>query len=206
MNLRGSDIEFNPVFFSYALVTTTALYLFIDDTKVTPEIHQHFDNNEIKVDVRPYNQVHTVLKELADAATTKKVWISLNSSYALTALIPESKRHQEITPICTMKAIKNEVEVQGFINSHVRDGVALCQYFAWLEDAVKRGDYVDELTGAVKLEGFRASKDKFMGLSFTTINGFGPNGSVIHYHPKEETNRQITDKELYLCDSGAQYL
>jgi Xaa-Pro aminopeptidase len=105
-----------------------------------------------------------------------------------------------------MKAIKNDVEAQGFINCHVRDGVALCQYFAWVEDCVKKGEYVDELTGGDKLESLRATKDKFMGLSFTTINGSGPNGSVIHYHPRAETNRQITDKEMYLCDSGAQYL
>jgi Xaa-Pro aminopeptidase len=96
MNLRGSDIEYNPVFFSYALVTTTDLYLFIDELKVTPAVLQHFTSNNATVQLRKYNEIHEVLQQLANAESTKKVWISLNSSYALTALIPEAKRHQEV--------------------------------------------------------------------------------------------------------------
>jgi len=136
----------------------------------------------------------------------RKIWIAQSSSYYLTLLIPKKKLHQEITPIAVMKAIKNPTEIKGFIDSHIRDGVALCQYFAWLEKALKNGIYVDEISGATKLEEFRSKKDNYMGLSFTTISSSGSNGSVIHYHPAQETNRQITDKEVYLCDSGAQYL
>lgn len=84
-----------------------------------------------------------------------KVWISHGSSYSLTALIPEDKLHQEITPIAVMKAIKNKVEVEGMQQCHIRDGVALCQYFAWLEKTVHNGEQVDEISGATKLEGFR---------------------------------------------------
>lgn len=91
-------------------------------------------------------------------------------------------------------------------NCHIRDGVALCQYFAWLEKEVEESRYVDEISGASKLEELRSKQEKYMGLSFTTISSSGPNGAVIHYHPMPETNRPITKKELYLCDSGAQYL
>lgn len=80
------------------------------------------------------------------------------------------------------------------------------KYFAWLEIEVQQQSHVDEISGATKLEEFRSKQDKFMGLSFATISSSGPNGAIIHYHPMPETNRPITDKELYLCDSGAQYL
>lgn len=105
-----------------------------------------------------------------------------------------------------MKAIKNSVEAEGMRNCHVRDGVALVQYFAWLENEVKNKRRVTEISGADKLEEFRSKGEHFMGLSFGTINASGPNGSIIHYHPKNETNIDITDQEMYLCDSGAQYL
>lgn len=105
-----------------------------------------------------------------------------------------------------MKAIKNDVEAKGMRDSHVRDGVALVKYFAWLEDEVRYKRTVTEISGATKLAEFRAEGEHFMGLSFGTISASGPNGSIIHYGPKNETNRELNDKEMYLCDSGAQYL
>jgi len=92
------------------------------------------------------------------------------------------------------------------VDCHIRDGVALCKYFAWLEYALNHGEKVDEISGATKLEEFRKKLPKFAGLSFSTINGSGPNGAIIHYHPTPETNRPITLNEMYLCDSGAQFL
>lgn len=98
--------------------------------------------------------MHTVLKELIKKSTGK-IWISPTSSYALSALVPEKKLLHEISPVCVMKSIKNATEVQGLIDCHIRDGVALCKYFAWLEDALNRGEAVDEISGATKLQGFR---------------------------------------------------
>lgn len=204
-NLRGNDIEYNPVFFSYALITCKDVLLFIDEKKLSDEIYQHFKTNEINVVVKPYEAIKSVLKEEASTCDGK-VWISLGSSQALTSTIPDTKIHQEITPIALMKAIKNDVETKGMKECHIRDGLALCQYFAWLEREVRESRHVDEISGADKLEEFRSKQDKFMGLSFSTISSSGPNGAIIHYHPMPETNRAITDKELYLCDSGAQYL
>ncbi|XP_055613093.1 xaa-Pro aminopeptidase ApepP-like isoform X2 [Uranotaenia lowii] len=205
LNLRGSDIDYNPVFFSYLIITTDDLYFFIDEKKLCPLIDNHFKSNQVQPKIYPYNEIHNNLKSLAESAVDR-VWISLGSSYALTALIPEGKRLHEITPISLMKAVKNEVESNGMKQCHIRDGLALCQYFAWLEKCIKEGQPINEITGADHLEKLRSQQDKYMGLSFTTISASGPNGSVIHYHPLPETNRSINDKELYLCDSGAQYL
>lgn len=105
-----------------------------------------------------------------------------------------------------MKALKNDVEAKGMEDCHIRDGVSLVQYFTWLENEVVNKQKVTEISGTTKLEEFRQKNDKFMGLSFDTISGSGPNGSIIHYKPEPETDRNITDTEMYLCDSGAQYL
>ncbi|KAI8043290.1 xaa-Pro aminopeptidase ApepP [Drosophila gunungcola] len=205
LNLRGSDIDFNPVFFAYLIVTSDELLLCVDSSKLPTDFAQHQTENNVKITILPYASIGLEISKIVSTKESK-IWIAPTSSYYLTALIPKSRRFQEVTPVCVLKAIKNDVEIEGFVNSHIRDGVALCQYFAWLEDQVKRGVQVDEMSGSDKLESFRASKDKYMGLSFTTISASGPNGSVIHYHPKEETNRKINDTEIYLCDSGAQYL
>lgn len=156
------------------------------------------------VTIRGYDEVFSVFEQLVES-TDGRVWISPTSSYALTELVPVRKRFQYITPVSTMKIIKNDVEVQGMIDSHVRDGLALVRYFAWLENEVANKRTVTEISGATRLEQFRSENENFMGLSFGTISGSGPNGSIIHYSPQPSTNREINDQEMYLCDSGAQY-
>lgn len=204
-NLRGSDIKSNPVFFSYAIVTDTEVLFFIEPSRITDEIRTHFAANNVEVKVKPYNELASTLEQLAKEVEGK-VWVSSTSSHLLTELVPREKRYTEITPIQVMKALKNDVEAQGMRDCHVRDGVALVQYFAWLENEVLNKRTVTEISGADKLEEFRKKGDRFMGLSFGTINGSGPHSSIIHYGATKETDREITDKEMYLCDSGAQYL
>ncbi|ALC44134.1 ApepP [Drosophila busckii] len=205
LNMRGSDIDFNPVFFAYMIITLDDIVLFVDANKLPDNFEQHQIENNVKITIRPYETIGDATNQIANNCTGK-TWVSPTSSMYLNALIPKPTRHHDITPIALFKAIKNCKEAEGFINSHIRDGVALCQYFAWLEQAIANGEQVDEISGADKLESFRSTKDNYMGLSFSTISASGPNGSVIHYHPEKETNRSINDKEVYLCDSGAQYL
>ncbi|XP_063700058.1 xaa-Pro aminopeptidase ApepP [Culicoides brevitarsis] len=205
MNLRGNDIDYNPVFFSYCLVMMDEIILFVDENKLSKEVFEHFKTNEVEVSIQPYNAIKPTLKEKAQNCEGK-VWISLGSSQGLTSLICETKLHQEKTPISVMKAIKNDTEIAGMKNCHIRDGVALCQYFAWLEKELEENRKVDEISGADKLQELRSVQDKFVGLSFPTISSSGPNGAIIHYNPTPESKRPITKDELYLCDSGAQYL
>lgn len=110
------------------------------------------------------------------------------------------------SPIEESKAVKNEKELEGMRNCHVRDGAALIQYFSWLENELKKGIELDEVQAADKLEEFRKEKDVFMGLSFDTISSTGPNAAIIHYKPEPSSCSKIDPKEIYLCDSGAQYL
>nr|CAD7463511.1 unnamed protein product [Timema tahoe] len=204
LNLRGSDIDYNPVFFSYVLVTQTQVHLFIDESKVTLAVRNHFNEEDLPVNIHAYNKIHSFIIEQIPEQTGK-VWISSDGSYSLNSMVPEKIRISEITPIALMKAIKNTVETQGMINCHIRDGVALCRYFAWLEKELQKGNAVTEISGADKLEQFRKDLDDFVGLSFPTITSSGPNGAIIHYHCTPKTDRPITTKELYLCDSGAQF-
>lgn len=205
LNLRGSDINSNPVFFSYVIITDKDVIFFVEPSRISDEIRTHFKTNKVNITLKKYDEIFSTLEELAKE-TDGKVWISLGSSQSLTESVPKEKRYQDITPINVMKAIKNDVEAQGMRNCHVRDGVALVQYFAWLENEVQNKRTVTEISGAKKLEEFRKTKENFKGLSFGTISGSGPNGSIIHYSPSAETDRNITDTEIYLCDSGAQYL
>ena len=136
------------------------------------------------------------------------IWLSNHVSQALVSICskPEQKHKiiLECTPVTLAKAIKNQVEINGFIQCHIRDAAALCSYFAWLENEVPKGA-VCEISGADKLESLRAEMEHFVGLSFTTISSVGPNAAINHYSPTPETNRKLTLEEVYLVDSGGQY-
>ncbi|KAK7869696.1 hypothetical protein R5R35_011768 [Gryllus longicercus] len=203
LNLRGSDITYNPVFFSYAMVSLSNVYLFIDESKITPSVKNHFIQEEIEVKMFPYEKILSVLKEQV-SEQEGKIWISSDASYAIAATIPEKLRVCEVTPIALLKCIKNPTEIEGMINAHIKDAAALCCYFSWLEKEIPKGT-VTEISGASKLEEFRKEQEDFVGLSFSTISSVGPNGAIIHYHPTVETDRALTTEELYLCDSGGQY-
>lgn len=130
--------------------------------------------------------------------------ISKRSSHYFSQAIPKEQCITKLTPIALKKAIKNDVEITGMRNAHIRDAIALCEYFAWLEREVPKG-CVTEVSGAHQLELYRRELDDYVSLSFATISSSGPNGAVIHYCPTAETDRSLNTEELYLCDSGGQY-
>lgn len=181
--------------------------LFINEAQLPEDWAGHQRNNNISITVKTYDCAEEVIMEL-QVKDKERIWISPTSNYLMNSLIDEKRRHQEITAICTAKAIKNSTEIQGLKECHERDGVALCKYFAWLEQELNAGRTVTEVTGADQLKEFRSKLHDYAGLSFETISAFGPNGSIIHYSPDRnaETQHRITKDNLYLCDSGAQFL
>lgn len=112
-------------------------------------------------------------------------------------------------PITLMKAVKNNTELEGFRRCHVRDAVALVKYFSWLEKTLTSSDYnshpLNEAEAADKLLEFRKVGENFVGESFATISSTGPNGAIIHYHPRHGACDVINPSHMYLCDSGGQY-
>ncbi|XP_077284285.1 aminopeptidase P [Arctopsyche grandis] len=223
LNLRGSDIPYNPVFYSYVIVTRQPdqIHFVTRPELFDQSVEAHFDQEGIKeqLKIHPYTDILNVVQEIVTTYLTAKsesdedtiVWVSHGSSRAihLAAKVISSKTDlvTDITPIDAMKAVKNDVETQGMINSHVRDGAALAQFFSWLEDELvnKGNKSISEISAADALEKFRSQLPLYVGLSFNTISSSGPNGAVIHYDPEPETNRILSVDDLYLCDSGAQF-
>lgn len=139
--------------------------------------------------------------------SVQKVWLSDRSSIALYKCVPKDKLFPGALCVPRMKAIKNPNEIACMKTCHIRDGLALCEYLYWLEQMVTvKKVRVSEISGSDQLEAFRKQQSDYVSLSFATISGSGSNGAIIHYKSKPETDRAITDKELYLVDSGAQYM
>ncbi|EEE66177.1 aminopeptidase P1 [Oryza sativa Japonica Group] len=162
-----------------------------------------------------------------DMNENSKVWIDSNS--CCLALYSKLDQYQVLmlqSPIALPKAVKNPVELDGLRKAHIRDGAAVVQYLAWLDKQMQENygasGYFTEAKGSQKkehmnvkltevsvsdkLEGFRASKEHFKGLSFPTISSVGPNAAVIHYKPEASSCAELDADKIYLCDSGAQYL
>jgi len=212
-NLRGSDIDYNPVFFSYAIVTQDSATLYVDSSKLTPEAKSYLDDN--KIAVKPYDDLFVDTKALASqalangvASPANKYSISNKASWALKLALGGDKFVEEVrSPVGDAKAVKNETELNGMRQCHIRDGAALIEYFAWLEDQlINKTAVLDEVDAADKLEQIRGKHQDFVGLSFDTISSTGPNAAVIHYKPEKGSCGTIDPKAIYLCDSGAQYL
>ncbi|KAJ5665334.1 Xaa-Pro aminopeptidase P [Penicillium maclennaniae] len=208
-NLRGSDIPYNPVFFSYAIITPTTAELYVDSSKLTPEVTAHLGQDVI---IKPYDSIFADVKALSEARSQAtevpaKFLLSNKTSWALSLNLGGEDRVEEIrSSIADAKAVKNETELEGMRACHIRDGAALTEYFAWLEnELVNKKTVLDEVDGADKLEQIRSKHDLFAGLSFDTISSTGPNGAVIHYKPEKGSCSIIDPSAIYLCDSGCQY-
>ena len=218
-NLRGNDIPYNPVFFSYAAITPATATIYINADKLTPEAKDHLGKD---VAIRPYEALFTDLKSLSESLSTEtqtngakptktrkpKFLISTKASWALSLdLGGEDKVDELRSPVGDAKAIKNTTELEGMRQCHIRDGAALSEYFAWLEEMlVEKKETLDEVQAADKLEEIRSKGEHFAGLSFDTISSTGSNAAVIHYKPEKGNCSVIDPKAIYLCDSGAQYL
>ena len=199
-NLRGSDIECNPVFYAYATITADSeIVLYCEELRLSKEALDSLKN----VTIRPYDAVFDDIAKFSNG----KILCSKSASWAL-KLASRDLGAIDTSPLELSKAVKNETELKGFRDCHVRDGAALCMYFGWLENelCVKKNTLLNECIAADKLETFRSTQRHFMGVSFDTISAVGANAAVIHYKPEESTAATINTNEIYLCDSGGQYL
>uniref|UniRef100_A0A9J8A5Q3 Xaa-Pro aminopeptidase 1 n=1 Tax=Cyprinus carpio carpio TaxID=630221 RepID=A0A9J8A5Q3_CYPCA len=187
-NLRGSDIEYNPVFFAYAIIGISSIKLFVDSKRLLhPAVREHLEldspsKSELTIQCFSYESVYTELQAVCVALAPKeKMWICDKASCALTQVIPKAHRSAiPYTPLCLAKAVKNPTEIQGMKMAHIKDAVALCELFAWLEKEIPKGK-VTEISVADKAEELRSQQKDFVGLSFPTISSVGPNGAIIHY-------------------------
>ena len=197
LNLRGSDVECNPVFVSYLLVSGKSSTLFINPCKVSAEVREYLKDEG--VDVKPYEDVIGGIKKL-DARCTL---LSDKANSAICSLYARDRRVVAPSVAERFKAVKNDAEIGGFHNAMLRDGVAMVKFLSRLHSEVEKG--ITE-TGADRLlTSLRAEQELYRGLSFPTIAAFGAHGAIVHYEADEDTDVKLEPRSFILIDSGAQY-
>lgn len=203
LNLRGSDVPFNPVFLAHLLVTATEASLFVDRSRVTDEIVQALAADGIIV--LDYDALAQTMESL-DAADT--LWIDPARSASAFVLKSPAKRIEGINPSTLAKSRKQEVELECWREVMAIDGAALCEFFAWLDEAIaKRHEHaLTELTIDEQISAARARSPRFLGPSFATIAGYNANGAMPHYRATPKSYARIEGNGLLLIDSGGQYL
>ncbi|GET89354.1 aminopeptidase P1, putative [Leishmania tarentolae] len=206
-NLRGSDVDYNPVFYAYAVIDKQVekVRLYVNLDKVTDAVREACEDH---IEFYPYEQFEADLKRLPRG---RKALVDERQTSEAVFRILKDVGTETVRVVCgpaqKLKGVKSEVELKGFRDCHVRDGAALTRYLAWLHDQILNKGVTDlnEYDAATKLEQFRAEGEHFVQLSFGSISSTGPNGAMCHYSPPETGSAIIRRDQLYLIDSGAHY-
>ncbi|MFC0428756.1 aminopeptidase P family protein [Chryseobacterium scophthalmum] len=200
LNLRGSDVESNPVFLGYILITKNDAILFTDLEKMEVEARKQMDESFVKM--MPYEEFYNHLRTIKN----ENVLVSPNSNQSIfEALKIDNKFVKAAVPGNLMKAQKNETELEGFRKVMVRDGVAMVKFLYWLTHNAGK-ETMNEYSIGKKLREFRAAGENFVGESFGSIIGYKDNGAMMHYSAKSEGSKEVTNDASILVDSGGQYL
>ncbi len=201
LNIRGNDVHCNPVVVSYLLIEKDRIHYFIRPQKVTAELASYFSENGVLV--HAYEEIEAYLKNLK----AKSILINpAKTNYAIySAICPECRTINGVSPVTLLKAIRNEQEIAGIHAAIQRDGIALVKFLKWLEEAVPTGRET-EISVDRKLHAFRAAQPHYMGESFDTIAGYKEHGAIVHYEVTPETDTVLKPEGFLLLDSGAQYL
>ena len=199
-NLRGSDVEYNPVVVAYVIVTLDNAVLYVDGRKLTHEVLDYLKTQGISV--AGYDDVWQALKDY-DKATLLMQPSKCNVA-AVEHMVKEKVVFRAYSPVAMMKAVKNETETEGFERAMLSEGAAMVNLLHWLKPAVEAGG-VRELDVDAKLTEFRSEDHLFRGLSFATIAAYGENAAIVHYEPNEKENALLEPKGFLLLDCGGQY-
>ncbi|XP_061862958.1 xaa-Pro aminopeptidase 2 [Colius striatus] len=207
-NLRGDDIPYNPVFYSYTLLTNTTISLFVEVQRLSAAAQQSLQAacpGPLCVELQDYGQARAHLRNYTQGNVT--VWLGTEyTNYGLYGVIPQEKLLEtSYSPVMLAKAVKNTKEQELLRAAHVRDAVAVIQYLLWLEKTVPQGQ-VDEFSGAQHIDSLRRAQQYNHGPSFQSISASGLNAALAHYSPANGSSRQLSKDEMYLFDTGGQYL
>ena len=202
LNIRGNDVEYNPVVISYVVLEADKCTLFVNPDKVDSPAQNYLDFNNI--DLKPYEAVFDYIASLSGTV----LYDGARVNEALYEAIPEGcKRINTKSPILIDKAKKNAVELEGERIAMRQDGVALTRFFKWLEEeAFADGQTQTECTLADKLHEFRSMGENFVEESFGTIAGYKGNGAIVHYAATPDNCAVVKPEGMLLLDSGGQYL
>ena len=212
LNLRGDDIPYNPVFFSYALFCKNSdelsVKLFINKNKVdSPEILKYLEEN--KIQLYDYKQIFDELENTSDDLITFLDEESTNHRiYQKIINLKKGKLHFiEEDIIEDIKSVKNKVEIEGYRKANLKDSVSLIKFFSWLEEELVTKNRVDlnEYQVCIENKKARENQENFMGESFAPICAVGANAAIIHYEPNKDLHSDLNKDLIFLCDTGAQY-
>lgn len=199
LNLRGTDVHCNPVFVSYLLIESDKVSLFVDDNKLSPEVKQYLQDNQVSL--YKYNKVEKCLESYSEY----NILLDGNeTSYYLWKTVKCQEIVAAGSPIPAMKAVKNKAEIEGYRSAMLKDGVAMVKFLKWLKPAVEAGGQT-EISIDEKLTSLRAEQKLFRDISFDTIAGYAQHGAIVHYEATPETDVVLKPEGLILIDSGAQY-
>lgn len=199
LNLRGTDVHCNPVFVSYLLIESDKVSLFVDDNKLSPEVKQYLQDNQVSL--YNYNKVEKCLESYSEYNILLD---GDETSYYLWKTVKCQEIVAAASPIPAMKAVKNEAEIEGYRSAMLKDGVAMVKFLKWLKPAVEAGGQT-EISIDEKLTSLRAEQKLFRDISFDTIAGYAQHGAIVHYEATPETDVVLKPEGLILIDSGAQY-
>ncbi|KAJ7741116.1 peptidase M24, structural domain-containing protein [Mycena metata] len=206
LNLRGNDMFGQPFFYAYLFISPRKATLFIDPKKVTPEVQDYLTG--LGIQTQDYGAVWDFL-ETEGLRDPKAILVDPKASYAVLQSAFNSGQARAtviLSPINAAKAIKNEVEIQGFYNGNLRDSVAIVRWYGWLEEqVVKKKAPVTEYEAQRKLTEYR-SKEKYWGGDAEFISAYGPSAALPHYKAEKDDCLVIRRDAPYLIDSGQQYL
>ncbi len=200
LNIRGTDIDFNPVAVCYLVVGKTDSTLFIDEVKVPADIQAELKTDNISL--RPYADIVAYLNQLPES-DKMLVDPSICNAYLYRAI--NAQKVDGKTPAKYLKAIKNPTEIAHSKSSQIKDSVGMAKAWKWLEDTLPSRN-VSEAEFADKLAECRSQQEHYKSESFPAIIGYKGNGAIIHYHPTHDACHDIENNGMLLCDSGGQYL
>ncbi len=202
LNLRGTDVEFNPVFVAYAVVSANKTVLFVTGAKVSAELKVKLESENI--DVKGYSEITSYLQNLPQG--TKILIDRDRTNQAILKNIPaDCKIVPGLSIPCQLKAIKSKSEVLHIRNAQRKDGVALVEFIHWIKSNVGKMP-INEYTVAEKLNEIRAKQEGFKGISFYPIVGYKEHGAIVHFHVEEHNALPVEKDGFLLFDSGGQYL
>jgi Xaa-Pro aminopeptidase len=201
-NLRGSDVAYNPVFLAHLLIAPEGATLFVGDDKLSAMLVSRLAADGVAP--APYAAAGDALAALADDSVLlldpKRVTLGLREC------VQRARVLEAINPSTLLKSRKTAAEAAHIRDAMAEDGAAMCEFYAWFEATLERGERLTELTIDEQLSGARSRRAGFVGLSFPVIAGFNANGAMPHYRATPASFARIEGNGLLLIDSGGQYL
>ena len=198
-NLRGNDVNFNPVFLAYLCITPKSATLFVDTKQCDDSVKAYLKEQHIEL-----KDYHDYFKEL-QKLKGETILLSPDANQTIYNTVGEHNTlHIAPSPVQLLKAVKNETELEGFRKAMVKDGVALVNFFYWLENNIGKTPLTEHSLGDV-MDKFRAEQG-FLANSFGKIIGYEGNGAIVHYHAATNHEVPMHAKGTVLIDSGAHYI